>query len=319
MANEHEVDNRHDWIFGTPWNDILANKKDLIESYISDMLDRTQEMFVWNGLPDTIPQRDLELILQCKGNATIAKVDEKLYAFWGNLGGKLNEYYFPVDSIVTNPYLNLSKTFKIGEDCVVIKNDAIMSGNMPRNYKYATLIAECDISIKFGSVNKRIVKLVSADNDSTKADAEKFLKDVEEGKKLGVIGNNAFFAGVQTHDFNSASVSDLKDLIELRQYLMSCWFIEYGLNANYNMKREAINENEAGMNEDSLTPLVDNLLKERKEGAERVNAKFGTKISVELNSAWQKVHQEYFSNDEDTKDEPEKESDSNEKTERDNQ
>ena len=98
--SEDKISSRHDWVFGTPLKDIVKDKSALIESYVSDMLNRTQEMFKWNNLPDTIPQKELELILQTKGNVTIAKVDNKLYALWGNLGGELNEYYFPCDSIV---------------------------------------------------------------------------------------------------------------------------------------------------------------------------------------------------------------------------
>lgn len=309
------INSRHDWVFGGSVKDIIKNKDKMVESYISDMLDRTQEMFKWTGLPDTIPQRELELILQTKGNVTFAKNDDgKLYAFWGSLGGKLNEYYFPIDSIVTNPYLNLSKTFRIDTDCVLIKSDAMMEGNLPRNFRYASLIVESDISIRFGCINKRIMKLISADNDSTKADAENFLAKVEKGEQLGVIGKNVFFNGIETHDFNNANASDVKDIIELRQYLMSCWFIEYGLNANYNMKRESINESESSMNEDALEPLVDNMLRERKEGVERVNAMFGTNISVDLNSSWKKIHKEYYKTDK-KDDEPEKEDEHDEKTE----
>jgi hypothetical protein len=313
--NENKISSRHDWVFGTPLKDIVKDKSALIESYVSDMLNRTQEMFKWSNLPDTIPQKELELILQTKGNVTIAEVDGKLYALWGNLGGKLNEYYFPCDSIVTNPYLNLSKTYNINNDCVLIRNDMMMCGNLPRDYRYATLIAECDISLKFGCITKRIMKLISADNDTTKTDAEQFLKDVEEGTKLGVIGHNAFFEGVKTHDFSDANASNTKDLVELRQYLVSSWFIDYGLNANFNMKREAINEAEGSMNEDSLAPLVDNMLRERKEGVERVNKMFGTNISVELNSSWKVVHKEYFAPTEKPKEEP-KEDKSNDETER---
>lgn len=313
--NENKISSRHDWVFGTPLKDIVKDKSALIESYVSDMLNRTQEMFKWSNLPDTIPQKELELILQTKGNVTIAEVDGKLYALWGNLGGKLNEYYFPCDSIVTNPYLNLSKTYNINKDCVLIRNDMMMCGNLPRDYRYATLIAECDISLKFGCITKRIMKLISADNDTTKNDAEQFLKDVEEGTKLGVIGHNAFFEGVKTHDFSDANASNTKDLVELRQYLVSSWFIDYGLNANFNMKREAINEAEGSMNEDSLAPLVDNMLRERKEGVERVNKMFGTNISVELNSSWKVVHKEYFAPTEKPKEEP-KEDTSDDETER---
>lgn len=52
------------------------------------------------------------------------------------------------------------------------------------------------------------------------------------------------------------------------------------------MKREALNTAESTINNDILFPLVDEMLKMRKDGAEKVNKMFGTDISVELNSSW---------------------------------
>ena len=82
------------------------------------------------------------------------------------------------------------------------------------------------------------------------------------------------------------------NLIELEQYLKASWYNELGLNANYNMKRESINSGESQLNNDMLIPLVDDMLKRRKEGAEKVNNMFGTNITVELASAWEDNQEE---------------------------
>ena len=61
---------------------------------------------------------------------------------------------------------------------------------------------------------------------------------------------------------------------------------ELGLNANYNMKRERLNLGEVSMNVDVLLPYVDNMLKERQNAVEKINAMFDTEISVKLASSW---------------------------------
>jgi hypothetical protein len=53
------------------------------------------------------------------------------------------------------------------------------------------------------------------------------------------------------------------------------------------MKREAINANEAQMNEDSLLPLIDDMIQCRKEGLEQVKEMFGVDIGVEFASSWE--------------------------------
>ena len=52
------------------------------------------------------------------------------------------------------------------------------------------------------------------------------------------------------------------------------------------MKREALNSAESSINDDILFPLVDEMLRNRKEGAEKINAMYGTDISVDLASSW---------------------------------
>ena len=58
------------------------------------------------------------------------------------------------------------------------------------------------------------------------------------------------------------------------------------------MKREAINEAEAGMSDAILFPLCDLMLEERKKGLEKVNKMFGTNITVEFDSVWEILRDE---------------------------
>ena len=46
-------------------------------------------------------RKDYQLIKQRFGSVTLAKDDnDKIYAFYGGLGGVLNEYYHPTISVV---------------------------------------------------------------------------------------------------------------------------------------------------------------------------------------------------------------------------
>ena len=151
------------------------DKKNSIYNYTAYMLNRTQEMFIYTGLPETIPARMLELYLQVNGFACIAEANGNLYAFFGGLGGVPNEYYEPTECIVNNPALNFNKTLKIKEDCVIIKNDAMYNGLMPMYSKYSELMTENDITFRTMSINSRIAEVISAGDDATRAAAEKYL------------------------------------------------------------------------------------------------------------------------------------------------
>ena len=81
------------------------------------------------------------------------------------------------------------------------------------------------------------------------------------------------------------------------------------------MKREAINGNEADLNNDSLMPLIDDMLICRRQGWKEVEQLFGVKVEVELDGAWVdnqiKINEEqaYISGNEEVED-PSVESDS---------
>lgn len=247
---------------------------------------KTNRMFTWSGLPDTIPSFILELYLQYNGNVCFYEHNGKLYVFVGGLGGEPNVYYMPTIYTIANPALNLSVQTEIDKDCIVIPNDSLYMGLLPIHKKYATLQVESELSLRIAIINSRIIDLISAPDDTTFKSAKKYLEDVEQGK-LGVIADNAFLDGVKTQPYGSSSRGTvITSVIESLQYVRATWLNEIGLNANYNMKREALNTAETGLNEDGLKPLIDDMLEHRKIGAEKVNTMFGTNISVELSETW---------------------------------
>ena len=263
----------------------MEDKDYLVKMAVTNMLNRSVRIFKYNGLPDTIPQKDLELILQVNGNATWARdKDNKLYVFAAGLGGEPNPYYLPTLAVVANPALRLSKTFTIDKDCVVMLNDTMYQGLMPMFSKYAHLLAEAELSLKYAIINARVPALVQADNDCTYESAVEFFKKIVEGKEYGIISSKEFFDGIKTQDYYRQAY--IKDLIESIQYIKGSWYSEIGLNAAFNMKREAINEAEASLNEDVLYPTIDTMLECRKIALDKINAMFGTNITVELDSIW---------------------------------
>ena len=255
--------------------------------HISYMLSRTQSIFRWSGLPDTVPQRILELYLQINGCCAWYEHEGSVYVFTGGLGGKPDVYYMPTIFTIANPALNLSKNLRIGEDCVVMPNDPMYSGLVPMFSRYASMLTENELSIQIATINSRLVSLLSAPDDRTKEAAEKLLKDLTDGK-LGVIGENAFLDGIRSQPYAPTSGSNfITNLIEAEQYIKASWYNEIGLNANYNMKRESINSGESQLNDDALLPLIDQMLETRRIAADKVNNMFGLNISVDLASAWE--------------------------------
>lgn len=269
----------------------FRDKELALRHYVVYMLNRTQKIFEYEGLPDTIPKRMLEFLLQVNGFACICKVKDDLYAMRGGLGGEPDAYYQPTICVVANPALKFDKTLTIHEDCVIMRNDSFRYGLLPMFRRYATAMVENDISFRMASINTRIQALLTAPDDATRAAAEKYLDDVESGK-LGAIQVNEFLNGMQALPMTN-SQRTFTDLIEYQQYIKASWFNEIGLNANYNMKREKLSTTESQMNSDALLPLVDDMLENRQTAIDEINAMFGTNITVRFASSWEKLLEEF--------------------------
>ena len=269
----------------------VKDKDKAVSNFIDNTLAKTQSMFVYDGLPESLPQSELEQLLQVGGNAFVTEVDGKLYAFSGGAGGTPDVYNRPTEFIVSNPALGLNKTYKIGTDGVLVKNDT--HGNSLLNIigGYAVLHVDTIISLNTASILSRIPMLISASDDKTKESADTFINKILDGD-FSIIGENAFFKGITTHSTQSNTSMQLSQLIELIQYYKASMLNELGLNANYNMKRERLNTSEVSMNIDVLLPYVDNMLVERKKAVKAINDLYGTDITVELASTWEITHNE---------------------------
>lgn len=268
------------------------------------MFSRTQSIFKWSGLPDTIPARILELYLQMNGNCAFYKHNGALYVFTGGLGGEPDVYYMPTIYTIANPALKLSVNAEIGKDCVVMPNDSLYMGLYPLHMRYAYNMVETEISMQLANINSRIVSLISASDDNTKKSADKYINDIYDGK-LSIVGESKFFDDLKTSQFSTNGHNAITDLIEMMQYFKASWYNEIGLNANYNMKRESINSDESQLNNDALLPFIDDMLNTRKTYIEQVNKMFDLNITVDYNSAWKDNEIELKQEQETQKDETE--------------
>lgn len=271
--------------------DIVKTRDALFNDWYRTLLNICLSMFVYDGLPETIPKRELEFQLLQNGYSAITKVNNNLYAFNGGLGGVLDTYYEPTLITIANPYLKFNKVLEIGKDCVLMLNDEMYNGMNVYISKYASLLTSLDISFYWGIIDTRVQKLYEAKNDSVADSIKEVLDSVELGFEIKTIAGKSLFDLLKVHETTNGAVStnSLKALIETRQYILAQFFIGIGLNANYNMKRESLNENELNADSDTLLPLIDTMLDCRKEAVEEINSKYGTNISVQLSKRWRDI------------------------------
>lgn len=281
----------------------VENKEESAREFATYFLIRIMDMFSYKGLPEEIPVDCLNKLLfmdgwtwftKYKSTNQLGEEVDRFYVFNGKMGDAIDAYYRPTRVIISNPGANCYKEYLLnkqkggtyyGDDGVILRNDTLYHGLMPLIYRYAYLLAENVITLHSADVFLRIIALISASDDKTVASANQFISNIRDGK-MSTISEGKFFEGVKLQSPPSNNGSYLTQFIEYQQYFLGSFFNEIGLNANFNMKRESIAKSESSLNEDSMLPLCQNMLKCRREDLAVVNEMYGLNIEVDFNSAW---------------------------------
>ena len=271
---------------------------DLIEYYEANMFNKTLMMFNWKNLPDEMTSFDMEKFTQLKGFTLFihdVADGDRYYVLEGSKYDNITWNFEASKAIIVNPALNgLKLKYEIDKNCVLIRNDYLCSGLFPIIEKNAIDISNTDISIRFAQFNTRFKTLFTSDDDNAKISIDGVIADIWEGRKpVSIITTNLYKKSIEGIAYNNSGQSnDINSLIELRQYQLAQFFMELGINANYNMKKEAVSSEEFRMNDDALMPLIDQMLECRKMACKKINELFGLELDVELNSAWLKLAKE---------------------------
>lgn len=299
MADASKVPRRNDWKFFN--NYISFNNEysmaELVEYYMANMFNRTLMMFEWKNLPDNMDSFDMEKFTQLKG-FTLFIYDEndgsRYYVLEGSKYDNISWNYEATKSLIVNPALKgLEQKYEIGKNCVLIRNDYVCVGLYPIIEKNSIDIANTDISIRYAQFNTRFKTLFTASDDNDKDSVDGIIENIWNGlKPAAVVTNDLYKKSIEGIQYSHSQNTDIKDLIELKQYQLAQFFIELGINANYNMKKESVSADEFRMNDDALMPLIDQMLACRKKACKQINDLFGLNIDVELNSAWLKIAKE---------------------------
>ena len=267
--------------------DKLSNINHLINSY----LNKTLAMFQYSNLPDTLPDLEIEKLLQTTGQVFITEYNGDVVAL------KIDLLYDDVDvygnAKTGNVYYPDTKVFKKVNlsDGVLLQNDYLGLGLLEIFKKYAYLINESALSLNMANFWKRTEKVFTANDDGTAESVKNYLAKTEKGE-IGLVTSNLLYESIKVNAPQSNGTS-LNELIEYHNYLKSQLYAEIGLYTNENRKKERLitSEVETGLN--AIYPLVDNMLDNRVQAMVKVNEMFDLDIQVEFMSSWKSNNDDF--------------------------
>lgn len=251
-------------------------------------------MFQYENVPASIPEREIEVNLIITGHAVFFRdvgdlicIPTQIYDF--------DKYYNPTKATFGNVEV-ASKNLVFGRNAEVIYNNRIRgnileaqdvdSGLLTFIQRYARLLADVESTIDIRLVNSRQSSFAVAGSQQMADQIKGFYAQLESGKR-DVITDNPIIEAFRNVDIaGKADTEKVNDLLIARDKILATFFREIGVKFQQEQKKAQLTEDEVTADEQLLLINPLDMLHEREEGLDRVNAHFGTNIKVKINPAY---------------------------------
>ena len=263
--------------------------------WFNKLLLRCMSIFNWNNLPESLPEREIELNILLTGHCVIFKHQGEIVTQCTQLFNNQDSiYYYPNKAIYSNPKIK-SDTLKIGVNAEIIYNTPLQDnifylpsdgGMLTFISRYARMLADIESTLNIYTVNERLVSFPTASNDNTKNSLVRFFEKLAIGRRE-IISDNSIVEQFRNVDVVRTNIKDgVNDWIIARDKILEQFYRDIGVKM-YNPKKAQVTEDEIESNSQVLLISLKDLLKERQQGVERVNNMFGTNITVEISEEFQ--------------------------------
>lgn len=285
-------------------NNPAANRKASYERmYVRTLTEICANRFSWEGLPDEIDVRFLELQLFRSALAVFFwdAEYEKYFALKGAGSGRWNMYDNPIDfRVIGNTMMN--RTLKAGagqvyaavqdldeevknmDGCVPIWGNTLRTPDWDIVFLQSTKLAEIETTIEITLRAMRKPVMFAVD-DNERQSFINLWRNVQEGQPV-IFGTETLSGSIE----DKIKLFDLgvdKELVLNLQVAKSKIWNEtmtlLGINNANQEKRERMVADEVSANDSQVMAVRNSAISARKYAAELINAKYGLNISVDWN------------------------------------
>ena len=257
--------------------------------YLLGFLEKMLNMFVWQNLPDSLPDWAIEKALVLSGKVGITNdPNHGLTAFVGEYGGNLNPY--GIGDTFVGTYIGDKNSHNriVGTDCVVGWNNKLGISDIHMMQRYSNILSETDTSIIIQLVNSRLTKLPIAGNESEKRQIEECFNAIKKGELKAITKLYQNMDG--STNINASQITDphdieyMQDLSRFYDEIRKRSSIELlGIDITSKDKKAQTNSDEVNAYETYSKVTLNDKLNARKKLAEDINKLYGTNIEVDLN------------------------------------
>lgn len=259
-------------------------------------------MFDYDGLPETVDERFIEIYLSSNGSIAWTKFDDDLVVIRGNIAGTPGNYGLGDEYIGTNDNSKIGAvTRTIDKDCIVGFNTSTMSPDLDI-YFYADLLKEIEKSIRFNVRFARLAPILKASTAMKEEALRNLLNNIDDGNMVNIVTSNVVDellkeGSGEYEAINLTNVDDIKNvqyLVKAYEDLLRIFHTKYGQAEQGTGKMAQQTVDEVNGSASASFVLALDKLKQRQKMINKVNQMFNTSISVKFSPAWDMEYQRYI-------------------------
>lgn len=248
-----------------------------VQYWCNVLLGKTVRIVEWDGLP--FPQRELEIRTLIDGySGMVDDGNVGLMVASGGMSG-VTQYFDIFTKFTYSAPTAKGGTVEIGKDCVIIQNTELRNSIYPLVFRYACLLAHCDISLKMALVNLRMKNIIVSDDEGMADTFRTMYKKFYNGDTDALV-DDGFTDAKNIAPTMSGSLG-VMDCIDARNELLRMFYADIGVRFTKD-KKERMIESEVSSDNQMLLFNISDMLHQREKASAEINKLFGLNTSVRL-------------------------------------
>ena len=236
--------------------------------------------YEWIGLPNNIQERWIEKYLYYYGSCVFFR-DKNMGLMVAKVqdAGQLNNYDEHTRVIPYGTNYKKGKSLKVGEECIVIRNNDDAIPTMQSIQLFAFRLANCTRTADVNIHAMKTPKVVLC-SEKQKLSFKLMMKQVDDFETAVYGSKDLDLNGIDTLDLTAPIVFDKLEIQKHAIWNDAMTFL--GINNANQDKRERLVDDEVQANNEQVEYNAQIGLKARQQAAEQINKLFGTKIRVQM-------------------------------------
>lgn len=245
--------------------------------WFMQLVERINSLFVYDGLPLSIPQRELEFRFTNDGQCWVTKYKNNLRVFDSSFANQ-NTIYLDEPKQVNIHAPVYSDTVDRNSGVLFRNNDYCLPSAMIVRY-YADKLAHADLTYTNTLVNLRAKNVPVSQTSKMTNSVKSWLNALWNGRNIPI--EDGSYSSLEFKEMNTGANAQILDIVETRKAILVEFYECFGIRQS-RVKKAQMTDDEVQSGDAMLLVNVKNMLECRRAGIEEFNAKYNMNASVDF-------------------------------------